>query len=93
MTDEALRSIAEGFTRAAAKSARAYLDQHNLTANTDALIECLRSWVRVKLHEGWNLAVEATKAQMSAGWVNQCLSACAIEAGIEAAKEASVPVA
>lgn len=76
--------------RIAVKGATEYLEQHKLKANTAALAECLESWVKAKLPEALHDAKEAMSCGMD-GIASMTFGASMIQAGIEAAKEASIP--
>lgn len=74
----------------AMRAAAAYLDQHNLEADTSALVECLRSWCKAKLPEAMRLAKEAIEAHMDKP-AEMLFRLTMAEAGVEAAKEAGLP--
>jgi hypothetical protein len=81
-------ALANAAIQIAAAGANQYLRAHNLTADQSALAECLRSWVRAKLPEALADAKEAFDLHMDAVGV-QTFQASIMQAGIEAAKEAS----
>jgi hypothetical protein len=68
-----------------------YLSRNNLkVVSPEALAECLHSWVKIKLPEALRDAKEALACNM--GKVAEVTFASSmIQAGIEAAKEASIP--
>ena len=71
----------------AANAALAYLAAHNLNADKAALADCIMSWIRAKLPEATNDALEAYKCGMQAAG-DATFKATMAQAGIEAAKEA-----
>lgn len=76
--------------KAAMRAAAAYLLVHELEADVDALIGCLRSWCRIKLPQALRDAKEAIDAGM--GRVAEAtFCATMAAAGIEAAREAGFP--
>ena len=75
---------------AAMRGAVEYLRANDLKANVDALVPCLRSWVKAKFPEALHDAKEAFDAGMSQVALTTFCASMAL-AGIEAAKEASVP--
>ena len=75
---------------AAARSAVEYLKAHNLKADPDALLSCIRSWCKIKLPEALRDAKDALDAGMSQA-AEQTFAATMALAGIEAAKEAGLP--
>lgn len=74
----------------ASKAAYDYLVQHKLEATPEALTACLRSWVKIKLIEALKDAKEAFGSNMGQ-WAEATFRASMVLAGIEAAKEASIP--
>lgn len=77
---------------AAMRAAAAYLQQHGLKADVDALTECIRSWVRIKLPHALHAAKEAFETGMDKAGEATFLAEMAL-AGIEAAKECGLPPA
>lgn len=74
----------------AARGASEYLKAHNLTADPAVLAACLRSWVHIKLPEA--LADSKAALDCHMGQVAEAtFAATMMQAGIEAAKEASRP--
>ena len=72
------------------KAARAYLIQHNLKAEHEALMSCVKSWCKIKLPEAITDYEEANKIGMKQCAEQTFLASFAL-AGIEAAKEAGFP--
>lgn len=68
--------------------AREYLAANKLTADTNALLACCRSWTKIKLPEALNDAREAIECHMNEV-AEATFKATMILAGIEAAKEAA----
>lgn len=95
MTSDTILSTVDNLADAAAmialRAARAYLDQHKLTATPTALSACLTSWVNAKLPEALADARSAFACHMDKAAV-QTFGASMALAGIEAAKEAGEPV-
>ena len=75
---------------AAIRGAVEYLKAHNLAADPDALLSCVRSWCKIKLPEALRDAKDALDAGMSEV-AEQTFAATMALAGIEAAKEAGSP--
>lgn len=87
-TTNALADVAIAIATA---SAAEYLRRHSLTAEPGALASCLRSWLKVKLPEALADAKEALDCHM--GQVAESTFRLSIaQAGIEAAKEAGMPI-
>lgn len=84
--EEVGRIGAETAMRAAAE----YLRAHSLQADTRALCECIRSWIKIKLPEALRDAKEALDAGMGQVAETTFRASMAL-AGIEAAKEAGFP--
>lgn len=77
---------------AAMRAAVEYIHVHNLQADTAALLECIRSWCRIKLPEALKDAKEALECGM--GQIAEATFLATMrQAGIEAAKEAGFPKA
>jgi hypothetical protein len=75
----------------AMKSAANYLHANKMTADVDALLECLRSWCKVQLPVALADAKEAADCGMNQ-IATATFSASMALAGIEAAKEAGFPI-
>jgi hypothetical protein len=82
--------LGEAAMMIAARAAAEYLRRHNLEADPTALLETLRSWVKIKLPEALRAARTALEARMPQA-AEQTFAASMALAGIEAAKEASRP--
>lgn len=91
MTTNLADSLGKVAAVLAAAGARAYLERNHIAADPVALSECLRSWVSAKLPEALNDAREALACHMDQA-AEATFRASMINAGIEAAKEASQPV-
>lgn len=86
-----MKQLIDAACRIAAKGAMEYLRVNHLTADNDALAACLKSWVKAKWDEAMRDAKEALEANM--GQVAEStFAASMLQAGIEAAKEASRPI-
>lgn len=75
----------------AMKAAADYLHANRLTADVDALLECLRSWVKIKLPSALDDAKKATDCGMDHFAIVTFRASMAL-AGIEAAREAGFPI-
>lgn len=75
----------------AANGAREYLRVHNLTASKEALSACLVSWIKAQMPVALADAKQAFDCHMDEIAVTT-FKASMIQAGIEAAKEASFPI-
>ncbi len=83
--------VAQAGCRLAERGAVEYLNAHKLRADPSALAECLRSWCKIKFPEAMRDAKEAIDCGM--GQVAQAtFGATMLQAGIEAAKECSMPI-
>ena len=71
-------------------SARAYLVEHELQADNDALFACIKSWCKIKLPEAITDARAAYDRGMNQ-WGDKTFTATFVLAGIEAAKEVGMP--
>jgi len=87
MTD----SIGTVGVQTAMRAGVAYLAQHGLDADGAALAECLRSHVQPALPAALRDAIEALDARMGGEVASLTFQASMALAGIEAAKEASLP--
>lgn len=87
--DIVVTALAKEALNVAMQGARRYYDTHkSAPVSEDALAECVRSWVKAKTPEAVRDAREAVECNMThaAAWT---FSATMLQAGIEAAKEAS----
>ena len=91
MNAAAIDSLGSIFADTAMRAAVEYLRVHSLKADVDALLECLRSWCRIKLDEALRDAKEAIACNMMQVAM-ATFKATAAQAGIEAAKEAGFPL-
>lgn len=87
MSDEKIAELAKTAVEMAAYGAAQYLSAHNLTATSEALAACLKSWIVIKFDEGWRDAKLAYDCDMSET-AALTFELSMIQAGIEAAKEA-----
>lgn len=87
MNTESLAQVAANIV---VKAAVTYLQVHHLTADQAALAECCKSWTRIKLPEAIRDAKEAMDCHMHQA-AEATFKASLIQAGIEAAREASRP--
>ncbi len=68
-----------------------YMEAHDLKPLSEqALSECLRSWVKIKLPEALADAKDAIEAHLG-GYAESTFKATIVLAGIEAAKECGFP--
>ena len=81
-------ALAQGAIKIAAHGAAMYLQKNGLRADAAALAECLKSWVLAKLPEALADAKKALDCHMDTA-AAQTFAATMLQAGIEAAKEAS----
>ena len=89
-TNQTTVALGDAAIRFALQGAQQYLSTNKLTADPVALSACVRSWVKIKLPEALRDAKEALACNM--GKVAEMTFASSmIQAGIEAAKEASKP--
>jgi hypothetical protein len=72
----------------AVRGAREYLRVHNLQADNEALTECVKAWIKVKLPEALSDAKAALDCNMHQV-AEKTFAASMVQAGIEAAKECS----
>ena len=86
----ATKTTGQIIVETAYRSAIAYLKEHDLQADDDALMACIKSWCRIKLPEAIADAREAYDRGMNK-WGDQTFIASFCIAGIEAAKEAGFP--
>lgn len=70
------------------RAAAQYLTRHDMTADTTALVECLKRWCQIKLPEALADARQAIEAHMPEAAEITFRATMAL-AGIEAAREAS----
>jgi hypothetical protein len=82
--------LAEAAVTIAQAGAVDYLNRNKLKANPEALKECLKSWINLKLPEALHDAKEAFECGMTQIGVTT-FKASMLSAGIEAAKEAGMP--
>ena len=88
----ASQSLVSVAIQIASVGAAEYLRRHNLKASPEALRECLAAWVKIKLPEAMKDAKAALDSHMTQA-AEATFKASLIAAGIEAAKEAGMPVA
>lgn len=72
--------------------AREYMRKHNTKANPEVLSECCKSWLKIQMP----IAIKDAKDAMDCGMIQiaeATFKASLFQAGIEAAKEASLPAA
>ena len=74
----------------AVRGAKEYLRAHDLQADNQALCACLSAWVKAKLPEALHDAKAAIDCNMHQA-AEATFAASMVQAGIEAAKEASIP--
>ena len=92
MMTASIDSLGDLGAKTAMRSAANYLHQHKMTANVDALLECLRSWCKIQLPRALDDAKKAADCGMDEAAIATFTASMAI-AGIEAAKEAGFPIA
>ena len=85
-----MKELINAAARIAANGATHYLQVNRLTADPSALAACLRSWVKIQLPNALHDAREALDCHMNQV-AEATFAASMIQAGIEAAKEASNP--
>lgn len=86
MTERAIEALTGAAIRAAARGAAEYLKAHGLTADNEALAECLRANIKIRIPDALREAKEAMGCNM--GRVAELtFGASMMQAGIEAAKE------
>lgn len=83
-------NLGEASVHIAFKAARQYCAVHDLTANDESLFACCKSWCKIKLPEALHDAKEALACGMNQA-AEQTFALSMAAAGIEAAKEASLP--
>lgn len=84
------QAVARMCERAAVRGAQQYLAAHHLKADSAALSACIMSWIKIKLPEAINDAMDAYNCGMKdAG--DATFKATMALAGIEAAKESGFP--
>ena len=84
-------TLTEAATIIAARSARIYLEQHNLKAESpESLAESLQAMVKFRLPEALRDAKEALDCHMDKA-AEATFATTMAEAGIDAAKEAGIP--
>ena len=88
MRTEHLAAIA---IQSAAMAARAYLNNHDLSADPDALCECIKSHVKISLPVALADAQQALDVGMKDAAAATFIASMRL-AGIEAAKEAGFPI-
>lgn len=85
------QAVARICERIAAKAALDYLQTHGLEADRAALVECVMSWIKAKLPEAINDALDAFSVPGMERVGEATFAATMMQAGIEAAKEAGFP--
>jgi hypothetical protein len=90
MTNSELFTIAQAASRIACHGASEYLLAHKLKADDHALSECINAWVKIKFPEAMQDAKDAIDCGMTQAAI-ATFNASMICAGIEAAKECSMP--
>lgn len=84
------QALADAAMSIALRGANHYLSAHNLKpVSTEALFECCQDWCKLKLQEALHDAKEALACGMNQVAVST-FAASMMQAGIEAAKEASI---
>ena len=87
-----MESLGAGAAEVAMRAAVEYLCEHKLTADPEALVECLRSWIKIKLPEALRDAKDALDCGPGMRMIaERTFNASMALAGIEAAKEACNP--
>jgi hypothetical protein len=90
MKENTISTLAAAASSIVVSAAVEYLNTHNLKANPDTLIAVCKSWTKIALPGAIADAKEAFECGMDE-IATVTFSASLIEAGIEAAKEASIP--
>jgi hypothetical protein len=85
------QAVARMCERAAVRGAQQYLAAHHLKADSAALSACIMSWIKAKLPEAVNDAMDAFKIPGMEKIAEATFAATMVQAGIEAAKEAGFP--
>lgn len=86
-----MKDLVEVGVSMAMRGAKEYLDRHGLTAEPEALRECLKSWLKLQMPVALRDAREAFACHMDKV-AEATFAASMVQAGIEAAKEAGYPV-
>lgn len=89
MNDTTVAKLVQAAQTYAVRGAQQYLQAHNLKAiSNEALCDCIISWIKIKLPEALHDAKEAMACNMTQ-IAETAFAASMVQAGIEAAKEAS----